>query len=168
MGSQVKIGDRIFNAVGRGALKQSEVTQNQVRWVCNSTITALIAPGNTATFAATINVVPGTKLIVIKNMIATAIFIDSSTGASYNLSHLINLYLYQVNFANLDYDAGAGLPVFPSQAGGIPYEILCGLNGVSFAVDVRLFGGDVLAGALVTPAAGDQVQFGLSVLYEPL
>jgi hypothetical protein len=169
MGGQIKIGDRIFNAIGKGRLKQDDIATKQARWSNVASNIALTAIGNTATFAATVPFVPGTQLVNIKNIICIALFVDSSTGATYNVSEQVNLYLYPANFSNLDYVAGAAIPRFTYQSGGIDYQILANLGGSSnVAIDATIYGGDIVAKTLITPGVGDQVQFALSVLYEPL
>jgi hypothetical protein len=169
MAGKMNLGSRTFDAKGFGRLtQQSSVTSKQIRWSCMSDVQPLIAVNGEALMAANIAVVPGSKLIIIRNILAVAIFTDSSTGAKYNLSNSCYLYLYQNNFSNLDYSAGAGLPIFPSQAKSDNYEILCNLITDNVAIDLRLSGGDVLIKAGVTPAAGDSVQMQVSILYEPL
>lgn len=168
MGSQVKIGDRIFNALGKGRLAQEYVSKEQIRWVNGLSSVALTALGNTATFAASLAIVQNNQLIRIKNIICIALFVDSSTGATYNVSDQVNLYLYTLNWANLDNASGITVVRLPFQSSGGAYDILAQLNAGSIAIDATVYGGDVSAKTLITPAAGDQIQFSLSVVYEPL
>jgi len=86
MAGKINLGSRTFDAKGFGRLTQQSVTSKQMRWSCMSDVQPLIAVNGEALMAANIAVVPGSKLIVIRNILAVAIFTDSSSGAKYNLS----------------------------------------------------------------------------------
>lgn len=167
MGSEINFGDKIFPAFGKGKLPNSEVSKRQSRWTAQSSNQALTAISGVAAFAATMPVSIN-NLIRIKNVIVTAYFSDSSAGSIYNVSEMATFYVYQSNFTNLDYSTGAAIPTFPYQSQKGDFEILAQALSNGIAIDARVYGGDVLAKTLITPGVGDQIQFSIAMLYEPL
>lgn len=168
MGSQVKIGDRIFNALGRGRLSQAAPAEKQIRYSTMGGAAALTSLNGTALVTSLIPIVPGSNLIVIKNIICSIEFVDAGV-ANYNVSQLAKVYMEQANYANLD-TGGVFVPYLGNQAQGNLYDILATVTTPTSTVSINcsIYGGDVNRLTGVTPGAADSVVTQITLVYEPL
>jgi hypothetical protein len=166
MAGKVNFGSRVFPALGQGKLKQGETAKNQLRLSAQSGSAPLIALNQTAQISTLINIVPGSGLIRIKDIIAFVEFADAGV-AVYNVSERAKVYLSAANYGNLD-TGGVFTPFLFNQSRGMPYDILAQVINNQITIGIDIYGGDVVNLTGITPGAADTILTQVTVFYEPL
>lgn len=166
MGSQVKIGDRVFNAIGKGRLMQEQSVRALTRISTDGFSENMASIVGSATANLLFDVIKGTSLILIKKVIADAIFLDSSTGALYNICSEAVVSVVGTYLVNKD---NANAPTFPINLSSDNLELLVQVDSNSQVnLSCVIYGGSIVAKTAITPGAGDTVAGGVSIIYEPV
>lgn len=156
------IGNNIFASPEQKGDYFNPVEKAGIRWTSGAAAIALITLAGNGGTTFLLNTIIQRTFVNILNVVATCSFYDSSSNSNVNLSRLVRWS----PTAGV-YNGGEGNSVYSFFDTNLnPLNIQLPLNSSrQLEITTSLDGGDVLAGAGITPGAGDLCNWTLNVCY---